>query len=95
MAKEIKQMKIKKIDTMINTILLWPVSIMIILVPLIVRLNVSIPNEKVQEVFRRSEFIDFFSQGKAVVLIIISIVMLTMLFFFFYLIEISLRKINV
>lgn len=94
MAKEIKQMKIKKIDTMINTILLWPVSIMIILVPLIVRLNVSIPNEKVQEVFRRSEFIDFFSQGKAVVLIIISIVMLTMLFFF-YLIEISLRKINV
>lgn len=83
MAKEIKQMKIKKIDTMINTILLWPVSIMIILVPLIVRLNVSIPNEKVQEVFRRSEFIDFFSQGKAVVLIIISIVMLTMLFFLF------------
>lgn len=83
MSKESKQQKLEKASERINKILFLPIACMLILVPLIVRMKVIVPNETVQNVFKKPQIVDFFAQGKAIGIMTICIIMSIMLFFLF------------
>ena len=83
MSKEIKQKKLEKRQEIINNILLWPIALTLMIVPLIVRMKITVPSEAVQNVFRTPQIVDFFGQGKATMLILISVIMMVMIFFLF------------
>ncbi|WP_083258647.1 O-antigen ligase family protein [Cellulosilyticum sp. I15G10I2] len=83
MLENVKQKSLEKKEKQILIILFMPIMFLLGIVPLIVRLKEVQASQIVHEVFREQQFIDFYSQYKAVFILASSIVMMLILFLLF------------
>ncbi len=84
MSEKSKIKRLEKEKRIINSILWIPIVFILAIVPLIIRVTITNPDKQQISILRLSGTLDFFSQGKAVLMLISTVVMVVMLFFLFH-----------